>query len=129
MSVESALAQELMNSSSVGAVMGDRIYPMAAPQSFNKPYVVYERLSSDLDYTQNGISNLQLASFRLTIGGGKYADVVNAHSVLQSALSGELTGDGSVNLIKCWFDAPDDNFVLEPEIFVRTVQVDVQYSI
>ena len=129
MTVESALAKELVDDGGVHAVCADRIYPSMAPQDITKPYVVYERMSVDQEYTMGGLSNLQMARFRLTCGGQKYADVVSADAAVVQALSGNVTGDGSVDVIACFFEQPDDAFFAEGNVYVRASYVDVQYTI
>ena len=129
MTIESALAKELVSDGGVHAVCADRIYPSMAPQDITKPYVVYERMSVDQEYTMGGVSNLQMARFRLTCGGQKYADVVSADAAVRSALSGNVTGDGSVGVVACFFEQPDDAFFLEGNVYVRASYVDVQFAI
>lgn len=129
MTVESALAKELVDDGGVHAVCADRIYPSIAPQDITKPYVVYERMSVDQEYTMGGLSNLQMARFRLTCGGQKYADVVTADTAVRAALAGDVTGDGSVEGITCFFEQPDDAFYLEGNVFVRASYVDVQFRV
>jgi hypothetical protein len=129
MTIESAIAKELIVDSGVHAVCADRIYPIAAPADINKPYVVYERLSMDLNYTMSGESNLQTARFRLTMGGQKYADVVSADAAVRAALTGNVTGDSSVAVIACFFEQPDDRYFIEGDIYVRICSLDVQYTI
>jgi hypothetical protein len=127
MTIESAVVKELIVDSGVHAVCADRIYPAVAPQDISKPYVVYERLSVDQVFTMGGASNLQTARFRFTCGGQKYAEVVAADAAVRAALTGAVTGDGSVNVIACFFEQPDDVYSMESNVYVRACYVDVQF--
>ena len=129
MTVESALAKELIDDGGVHAVCADRIYPLNAPQDITKPYVVYERLSVDQDYSMGGLSNLQMARMRMTCGGQKYADVVAADAAVRAALTGSVSGDGSVGVIACFFEQPDDTYFLEGNVYMRASYVDVQFTV
>ncbi len=126
--IETALYQTLISNVGVVAVLAARIYPMIAPQDVIGPFLVYERLTSELDYAQDGPSALKTARFRLTLGSGKYADVLAAYKVVYAAIQPSM----SINQITTYgifFNEPDDAYYQESNLHQRTVEFDVQYKL
>ena len=59
MSTETVLFALLAADAGVGALVADRIYPEVAPQDVDRPFVVYQRESTQPVYTIHGTLALQ----------------------------------------------------------------------
>ena len=126
MSVESALAFELLNDPDVIAVVSDRVYPVLAPEKPVPPLLVYGRVSAPLEITMQGKRDLQTAHFRMTSAAPVYSDVVRVDNAMRAALR-KCAGDGSVEIFGCFMDQPDDQYALESNMYIRTTDLDVQF--
>ncbi len=121
MSVESALATEIKSILAVTALVADRIYPVAAPQTSAQPFVTYRRVPGEVMYTQDGESKTQKAFFQIAAVADKYEVVIELAAAIRSGLSGKRSlGDGSVNLNGIFFKDPEDSWNQETGLFVRT---------
>lgn len=127
MSVESMIYKELVDDAGVGVLVGDRIYPLVVPQDVARPFVMYERLASNLGYTHDGIESVQKAPFRFTLADGTYAEVADAHEALVEALDVPVVGDGTTHIFGVLFSQADDGYDGETGMFSRTVMADVIY--
>jgi hypothetical protein len=57
-SIESDLYSYLSTYAGLIPLVGDRIYPLVAPQSVQAPYCTYQKISSGRQYSHSGFSNL-----------------------------------------------------------------------
>lgn len=128
MTVETVIYKELVDDAGVGALAGDRIYPLVAPQDVAMPYIVYERLAQDLEYDHSGPIAVQTAPFRLTIGAESYASAAEVEAAIATALDVPVVGDGSVRIFGVFLSGADDNVNLETGTFARTVMAEVVYG-
>lgn len=133
MTIESAIHKTLIDSAGVHAVVADRIYAVVAEQDVDSPFVVWERVGVDQEYTQQGKQDLQTARFRFRCSSNRssaYADCVNVDSAIVTALGSlkGLFGDNSVKACGSFFEQPDDNFYQESGLFVRTRDLDIQFK-
>lgn len=127
MTVETMIYKELVDDAGVGALCGDRIYPLVVPQDAARPFVMYERLAGEVVYSHDGPDAVQTAGFRLTMAGESYASAAGVETAVRSALDVPVVGDGSTAIYAVLFGQADDGFDHESGLFSRTVTVDVVY--
>lgn len=70
--MEKALRYELENRISE---LKDEIYPTNAPETANKPYLVYARINTQKDKTLQGYANSEALSYMFSIMATKYGDM------------------------------------------------------
>ena len=70
--MEKALRYELENRISE---LKDEIYPTNAPETANKPYLVYARINTQKDKTLQGYANSEALSYMLSVMATKYGDM------------------------------------------------------
>jgi hypothetical protein len=127
--IETAIYNTLMANAALVALVGDRIYPVIAPQDVAEPFVVYERLPTEMEYTQDGLADLQTARFRFTSSAMLYANCVSTDAAIRNALNVKgLLGESSVSACGTFFEQPDDAFSQEANLHSRTSDVDIQFK-
>lgn len=101
MLIEQAILKELIGTSGLTALVGQRIYYVKAPQDIESPYVVFSKLSAPREHDHDGASGLASARFQLSIFALTYREVKliarQIQSVLQ-AFKGTMGGDGGVSV-------------------------------
>lgn len=128
MSLESALASEIKAVPAVAALIGDRVYPVAAPQTSANPFVTYRRIPGEVLYTQQGETNIQKASFQISAVAQEYETAIALASAIRSGLSGKRAlGDGSITLNGIFFNDPEDSWNQETGLFVRSQGCTITY--
>lgn len=93
MSTETVLFALLAADAAVDALIADRIYPEVAPQDTSRPYVVYQRESTQPLYTIHGTLALQSVFMSLTCYAATRAsaeDIADAVVVALAASTFEL---------------------------------------
>lgn len=121
MSLESALASEIKAIPAAAALIGERVYPVAAPQTSATPFVTYRRAPGEVLYTHQGESSVQRASFQISAVAQEYETVITLADAIRAGLSGKRTlGDGSIRLTGMFFQEPEDAWNQETGLFVRS---------
>jgi len=99
MSIESVLAGEIQKIHEAAALIADRVYPVAAPQSTPPPFVTYRRVPGEVMYTQGGESNAQKAHFQIAAVTETYDGALTLAAAIRTGLSGKRgLGDGSITM-------------------------------
>lgn len=64
MTFEAALKAHLNNDTAIAALIGDRMFPIVAPQSVARPYVTYQRITgtpmTDLDGLDGALAEIRV---------------------------------------------------------------------
>lgn len=128
MSLESALASEIKAIAAVAALIGDRVYPVAAPQTSANPFVTYRRVPGEVLYTHEGESSIQKAFFQISAVAQEYETTITLAEAIRAGLSGKTAlGDGSVRLNGIFFKDPEDSWNQETGLFVRSQDCTITY--
>lgn len=128
MSIETALGTEIKNIPAVAAMIADRVWPVAAPQTSAKPFVTYRRVPGEVMYTHEGESKIQKAYFQIAAVADSYETVIKLAEDIRSGLSGKRSlGDGKVALNGIFFKDPEDAWNQETGLFVRTQDCTITY--
>lgn len=128
MSLESALASEIKAVAAVAALIGDRVYPVAAPQTSANPFVTYRRTRGEVLYTQQGETNIQKAFFQISAVAQDYETAIALADAIRSGLSGKRAlGDGTITINGIFFNDPDDAWNQETGLFVRMQDCTIVY--
>jgi len=128
MSIESVLAGEIQKIPEAAALIADRVYPVAAPQSTPPPFVTYRRVPGEVMYTQGGESNAQKAHFQIAAVTETYDGALTLAAAIRTGLSGKRgLGDGSITMHGIFFRDPEDAWNQETGLFVRTQECTIVY--
>lgn len=113
MNIEEALVAHLTNDGQVSALIGSRVYPLAAPQDAILPLLVYQRISTPREASQSGSSGLAHPRFQLTCRATSYSqvkDLVKAVRISLDCFKGTLGGDGGVSVGAIFLDNEQDDY-------------------
>lgn len=90
MSAEQALVQILEDDATVGALVGDRIYPQRPPQGVQRPHLVYNRISGPVPHAMNGKpADIDPTQVQLDGFGADYGTVKQLMDACRQALNGQ----------------------------------------
>jgi len=70
-------------------VIGDRVYPLVAPQSTPPPYITYQRISSLDTGTLDGTESLDMGRFQIKVFSKKNDEALSIAGDIKSAMSGK----------------------------------------
>ena len=128
MSLESALASEIKGNPAVNALVAERVWPVAAPQTSAQPFVTYRRVPGEVMYTQDGESKTQKAHIQIAAVAAAYETGIELAAAIRSGLSGKRSlGDNSVSINGIFFKDPEDSWNQETGLFVRTQECTITY--
>ena len=101
MLIEQAILDELIGTSGLTDLVGQRIYYVKAPQDVTNPYVIFTKVSAPREHDHDGSAGLVSARFQFSAFATTYYVVkqiaVQIQTVLQafSGTMGEVTVGGS----------------------------------
>ncbi len=125
MTIEQAILTALLADAGLIAVVGERIYPVLAPQDVVKPYIVFSKISAPRDHTHDGGSGLVNARFQFSCFATTYQVAKQVAGLIQAVLqgySGTLGGAGGVVVNGCFYE--DETDLYEPDSALFHVAVD-----
>ena len=112
----------LKDSSEVGAICADRIYPEIAQQDANVPFVAYTISDTTPSGTKTGSSDLDTARVELYIVSDDYAEAMNLGIAVRTALDrqgGDIGPTGSTVAVQSIdFDTSDVDFDQEQGVYI-----------
>lgn len=117
MSIDEALVSILENNPGVASLVGSRIYPLFARQTAVKPFVIYQRISSERLHSHSGTSGLARPRCQVRCVAGSYSELRSLATAVRVALDGY---QGSVGTMRI------DAITLENEIDSEDVAADQQ---
>jgi len=104
--IETSVRKVLTDDSAVTALVSSRIYPVAAPQSASKPFIVYEVERLDPQDALEGHGGLTFADFGLTCWASSYGDAKEVATAVRDAL---LDYNGTSDNIKVHWSRHDNS--------------------
>lgn len=121
-----AIYKLLKDSSDVGAICADRIYPELAQQDAELPFIVYTVTDTTPSATKNATSKLDTARVELYCISGDYEQAMDMGIAVRGALdrqSGTLSG---VEVQSIDFDTSDVQFDPDQRVYVLEQTYDVR---
>jgi len=85
---EEGLVTYLSENVELTGLIGDRLYPLALPQSPTMPAVVYQEISAVPEYSQSGYSDLERTRMQFKCWANTLLMAKQIKAVLRMALSG-----------------------------------------
>jgi len=92
MSLETGLYAFLAAEAGVKALVAARIYPDAAPAGAAKPYIVYQRITTERDRTMDGPNGLAMPRMQVTCWAATYIGAKVLADAVADAIDG-FSGD------------------------------------
>lgn len=84
--IEETLYSYLSGHAGLSALVGNRIYPVVAPQGVTKPYCVCKKVSNARQYAMGGIVAAQRHRFQVSCFGTTYSSAKNVAAQVTAAL-------------------------------------------
>ncbi len=88
MTIEEAIAAELIRQGGVAALVGTRVYPTTLPEKPTYPAIVYERIGATPVRSHSGFGGLTEARYRLTVLAATPAEAARVAVAVEDALDG-----------------------------------------
>lgn len=111
--IEEALYTYLIAHAGLSALVGDRVYPLVAPQDATYPLVVYQRISGIRIHSHSGPSGLASPRFQFSAWGESFSDAKNVAEQVRLALDGYAGTMGSLAVGACLIATELDQY--EPD--------------
>ena len=102
--MEEALIAKLLTDSGVAALVGTRIHPGVRPQGTALPTIVFNMISANPSYSDDGEDGIAEARIQLDCWGATYTDAKKTARAVKTALSGF---GGTVNSVRFRYIALD----------------------
>jgi len=125
MLIEQAILKELVGSSGITDLVGERIHYVKAPQDVEAPYIVFFKVSSPREHSHDGASGLARARFQFSCFADSYYEAKQIVIAIQSAIqafSGIMGGAGGVNVEGCFY--ADETDLYEDKVAIYHIAVD-----
>ncbi len=112
MSSTEAVRQLMIDTAAIFAVVGNRIFPMRAPQGTPYPYCLYELQDGEPFRHLTGQSNIGHERITLSIWTKSYDEARTALEAIRDNLNGfrgavDITGGGTTHLSCLWIEDYD----------------------
>lgn len=120
MSLQSDLYTRLSSYSGLTALVGTRIYPVAASQTSTMPYCVYQVISRERQYSHQGFSNLERYRVQISCVAADPDVVRDVVTQVIAAMEGWPAANSMVQ--SCLHDGDFDDF--DEDVKVYHVPVD-----
>ena len=121
MAIEAALVALLAADAPYTALVDKRTYPLRlpdrpAPGVAQFPAVVYQRISGDREYSQDGDSRLPHPRYQFSVWGPDYTATRAAANALRTAISGYRGTVGGVFIQAIFIESEQELFEIETKL-------------
>lgn len=86
MSIETEFRSALVQHAGLAALVGDRIYPVIAPDEVDKPYLVYHVIGGIPLVSFSGVNVIKNERIQVTAWARTYAEIRAIHEQVRAAL-------------------------------------------
>lgn len=117
MTIDGALTQLITGNAGVAQVMADRIYPKKFPENPTYPAIVYHRISTVREYSQDGFSALTSVRFQFDVHARTYVAARDLSGKLRLAIDAFRGVVGDVDINGIWNEDEDDGYDDDLNVF------------
>lgn len=128
MAIEAGLWEFLTADSGVGAVLGDRIYPLVIPQSADIPAAAYQRISYGNLLAHDGVTNYATVRIQITCAANSYDEARAAAAALREACDGYRGAMGNYAVHSCAVGNIMDGYNLDSGRAVVRLDIRINYT-
>lgn len=123
MALEESIYTELTGESTISDLVGNRVYPVTAPDGADFPLIIYEKVSHSTGYSHDSTDDgIYEASFRFHFLGLTYSSANSIRLAVRtflSAFEGSF-GSNEVSLIR--LEGEDDDYNFETQLYTLTAE-------
>lgn len=127
MGLESSIYTYLAANGGVGAIAGDRIYPMNIPQDITLPAIAYQRVSGDELQEHTGTSRLNTGRVQFTCTATTYSEAVSLSEAVADCFNSNRYTMGDVFVNWAYVENKLDGWGPQREIYTRRVDIIFNY--
>lgn len=113
------IVQSLLDSPTVTSLLGQKVFPVVAPQAVKKPYVTARIVANAPNQNKDAASTLDAVTFQVFSYSEKYSEVDAIDNAVRSVIdnaSGEVEG---IQFDRIYFETHQDLFDQEDQAFMR----------
>lgn len=128
--LETLAAYETANIADLDAIIGDRLYPVEAPQDVALPFGVFTQISGDEDTHHGGKSGWGSMRVQYDFYSTKFHEVHDAPRALRGEFEGRSVEIATGTLICfCRVETEFDDYDSEERIYRRSLDLLFEYKI
>jgi hypothetical protein len=121
---------QLANIADLDAIIGDRLYPVEAPQGVASPYGVFTQISGDEDVHHGGKSGWGSMRVQYDFYSTKFHEVHDAARALRAEFEGRsVTIASGVQVCWCKVETEYDAYDPDERIYRRSLDLLFEYNI
>ena len=129
METGAAIYKLLKDSTAVGDICADRIYPELAQQDADTPFIVYTVTDTTPSPTKNATSKLDTARVELYCVGGDYEELMDLGIAVRGALDRQGGTISDVQVQSIQFDTSDIQYDPDQSVYVLEQTYDVRVQL
>lgn len=126
--IEDGLYAHLIAYAGLAALIGDRVYPLKAPQDAIYPLLNYQRISGPRVHSHNGPSGLAHPRFQLTAWASSLIEAKLVVAQARAAVDGFKGTMGDVDINGCFVVNEIDHYDPETERHGTTIDVIIWHN-
>jgi len=120
LSIGKHIATALGNSTTLTAMVGNRIYPVIMPQGTAYPFVEFETSTSSPDYTKDGVAG-DNHSLTINCVSKSYEQCISMAEAVRKALELVEAEYDEYDVTDCRLESCDDDYISEIDAFCATL--------
>lgn len=113
------VVQSLLDSSAVTNLVGQRVFPVVAPQGVVKPYITARIVSNAPNQNKDAASTLDMVTFQVFSYSGKYSEVDAIDNAVRGAIDNMMGESEGVKFDRIYFETHQDLFDQEDQAYMR----------
>lgn len=127
--LETLFSYQLANLPALSAVIGDRLYPVLAPQGVELPFAVCTQISLNQTLSHGGSTDWGETRIQYEFFAYTFHEVVDAAEALRSAFEGNsITLAAGVLAAYCEVEAEFDDYDSDEKIYRRSIDLLLRYK-
>jgi len=127
--IEDALVALLGDSTTVSALVEDRIYPIEMPPNTPMPTLVYQQISGPRVHSHSGFSSLAYPLFQISCWGDDYTEAKNLADAVMAALDGYVGTKAGVEIYALIVNGSRDMGEPEEDTYRVIVEVEAWHKV
>ena len=121
--IEEAMTAVLLADSDVTDLIGDKIFPMRAPDDFARPYIVYQKVTGPREESHSGDSDLAHPRIQLSCWSDTYAEAKAVARTVIGSLHSFVGTSMGIDIQASTIDGEVDTFDDATKLYRTVVDV------
>jgi hypothetical protein len=104
-----AIYSILSGDTTIQSYVGNKIYPLFAPDEVLAPFIVFERKNINANYTKDG-HNYDDDTLMINVTSKNYTECVNIANAVRNALEWKNGKFNEVNILQCVLESANEDY-------------------